>query len=128
MKNSENQEIHQDANSASVPCFCPLHKTMSMIGGKYKTEILWNLMEHGTLRYSELHRYMPSATDKMLAQQLRELERDELITRTVYPVVPPRTEYALTAFGESLIPILDTMCEWGSNYLSIKQKCQKKAQ
>ncbi len=121
-------ENKENCKKNTVPCFCPLHTTMSMIGGKYKAEILWNLMEHGTLRYSELHRYMPKATDKMLTQQLRELERDELITRTVYPVVPPRTEYALTAFGESLIPILDAMCEWGGNYLSIKQKCQKKAQ
>ena len=53
----------------------------------------------------------------MLAQQLRELERDGLISRTVYPVVPPKTEYSLTDFGKSLVPILDAMCDWGTDYL-----------
>ena len=69
------------------------------------------------MRYSELHRKMPHATDKMLAQQLRELEKDGLITRTVYPVVPPKTEYNLTDFGKSLGPILDAMCNCGNDYL-----------
>lgn len=74
-----------------------------------------------TLRYSELHRLMPKATDKMLAQQLRELEKDSLINRTVYPFVPPKTEYLLTALGESLTPILDELCNWGEKYLSDKR-------
>ena len=95
---------------------CPVEATISLIGGKYKAVILWHLL-HGTMRYSELHRKMPHATDKMLAQQLRELEKDGLITRTVYPVVPPKTEYNLTAFGQSLVPILDAMCDWGNEYL-----------
>ena len=60
---------------------------------------------------------LPNATDKMLTQQLRELEKDGLITRTVYPVVPPKTEYSLTDFGKSLVPILDAMCDWGNVYL-----------
>ena len=60
---------------------------------------------------------MPNATDKMLAQQLRELEKDGLINRTVYPVVPPKTEYSLTDFGQTLAPILDAMCDWGTDYL-----------
>ena len=76
--------------------------------------ILWHLMDAGTLRYHELHRRIPRATDKMLAQQLRELERDGLLRRAVYPVVPPKTEYSLTDFGRSLAPILDEMCRWGS--------------
>lgn len=95
---------------------CPIEATISLIGGKYKAIILWNLMNR-TLRYSELHKKMPKATDKMLAQQLRELEKDGLITRTVYPVVPPKTEYKLTEFGKSLAPILDAMCDWGTGYL-----------
>ncbi len=95
---------------------CPVEATISLIGGKYKAVILWHLL-HGTMRYSELHRKMPHATDKMLAQQLRELEKDGLITRTVYPVVPPKTEYNLTEFGQSLVPILDAMCNWGNEYL-----------
>lgn len=95
---------------------CPVETTIRLIGGKYKAIILWHLM-HGTLRYSELHKRMPQATDKMLAQQLRELEKDGLITRTVYPVVPPKTEYSLTDFGKTLTPILDEMCNWGKVYL-----------
>lgn len=95
---------------------CPVEATISLIGGKYKAVILWHLMNH-TLRYSELHKKMPHATDKMLTQQLRELEKDGLITRTVYPVVPPKTEYSLTDFGKSLFPILDAMCNWGEDYL-----------
>lgn len=95
---------------------CPVEATIQLIGGKYKAVILWHLM-NDTLRYSELHRKIPKATDKMLAQQLRELERDGLISRTVYPVVPPKTEYSLTDFGKSLVPILDAMCDWGTDYL-----------
>ena len=104
---------------------CPVEATISLIGGKYKAVILWHLMG-STLRYSELHRKMPKATDKMLAQQLRELEKDGLIHRTVYPVVPPKTEYSLTEQGRTLAPILDALCDWGEHYLSeIKNKdCQ----
>lgn len=97
---------------------CPVETTIQLIGGKYKAVILWHLMNQ-TLRYSELHRLMPRATDKMLTQQLRELEGDGLIDRKVYPVVPPKTEYSLTAFGESLAPILDEMCNWGEAYLEM---------
>lgn len=68
---------------------CPVDATISLIGGKYKAVILWHL-KGNTLRYSELHRRIPKATDKMLAQQLRELEQDGLIKRVVYPVVPPK--------------------------------------
>ena len=98
---------------------CPVEATIQIIGGKYKAVILWHLMNK-TLRYSELHRLMPQATDKMLAQQLRELELDGLINRKVYPVVPPKTEYSLTCFGKSLTPILDELCKWGENYLANK--------
>ena len=96
---------------------CPVEATLSLIGGKYKAIILWHLMNH-TMRYSELHKMMPKATDKMLTQQLRELEKDGLIARKVYPVVPPKTEYSLTDFGKTLFPILDAMCDWGKNYLT----------
>ena len=95
---------------------CPVEATIQLIGGKYKAVILWHLMNQ-TLRYSEIHNRIPNATDKMLAQQLRELEKDGLINRTVYPVVPPKTEYSLTGFGQTLAPILDAMCDWGTDYL-----------
>ena len=96
---------------------CPVEATIAMIGGKYKAVILWHLMG-GTLRYSQLHKKVSHATDKMLTQQLRELEADGLISRTVYPVVPPKTEYALTDFGKSLSPILDALCSWGKEHMA----------
>jgi len=94
---------------------CPVETTLRRIGGKYKALILWHLMD-GTLRYSELHRRLPHATDKMLAQQLRELEKDGMIHREVFAVVPPRTEYSLTEFGKSISPILEEMRRWGQEY------------
>ena len=85
---------------------CPVSATIRLIGGKYKALLLWHLTGR-TLRFSQLHRLVPEATPKMLTQQLRELEEDGLIVRTVYPVVPPRVEYSLTPLGESLFPILE---------------------
>ncbi len=98
---------------------CPVEATIKLIGGKYKAVILWHLMNQ-TLRYSEIHKRVSNATDKMLTQQLREMERDGLISRKVYPVVPPKTEYSLTDFGKTLSPILDAMCNWGNDYLEDK--------
>ena len=95
---------------------CPVEATLSLIGGKYKTLILWNLIGK-TLRFSELRRLIPSATPKMLTQQLRELEDAGLLIRKVYAVVPPKVEYSLTPLGTSLRPILESMYEWGSEYL-----------
>lgn len=95
---------------------CPMEATLDLIGGKWKALILWHLVKK-SLRFNELQKLMPQATPKMLTQQLRDLERDLLISRTIYPVVPPKVKYALTAFGRSLIPILETMCAWGSRYL-----------
>ena len=92
---------------------CPVSHTLRLIGGKYKALLLWHLTGQ-TLRFNELHRLVPEATPKMLTQQLRELEEDRLILRTVYPVVPPRVEYSLTALGQSLFPILEAMYNWGS--------------
>lgn len=106
---------------------CPIEAAIDLIGGKYKSVILWHLTGK-TLRYSELHRLIPKATDKMLAQQLRELEKDGLINRKVYPVVPPKTEYSLTGFGKTIAPVLDAMCDWAASYLdkpALKSTCCK---
>jgi DNA-binding HxlR family transcriptional regulator len=97
---------------------CPIEATIDLIGGKYKSVILWHLVNK-TMRYSTLRKLVVQATPKMLTQQLRELEEDGLIQRVVYPVVPPKVEYSLTEFGYSIIPVLDIMCDWGRNYLSI---------
>ena len=100
-----------------MPFNCPVEATIALIGGKYKAVILWHLIGK-TLRYSEIHRRVPRATDKMLAQQLRELEADGLISRKVYPVVPPKTEYSLTSLGKSIVPVLNAMCDWGSEVIA----------
>jgi DNA-binding HxlR family transcriptional regulator len=95
---------------------CPVDATLRLIGGKYKSLILWQLIDT-TLRHGELQRLIPQATPKMLTQQLRELEADDLIARKVYPVVPPKVEYSLTDFGKSLQPILYAMYDWGTGYM-----------
>ena len=96
---------------------CPLEVTMEIIGGKYKGVIIGHLIDK-TLRYNELQKLISHATPKMLIQQLKELEADGIIQRKLYPVVPPKTEYSLTDFGQTLAPILDAMCDWGTNYLN----------
>ena len=95
---------------------CPVEATLELIGGKYKALILFHLIDE-TLRFNQLQKLIPQATPKMLTQQLRELEKDGLLSRTVYPVVPPKVEYSLTAFGQSIIPVLNAMCNWGTDYL-----------
>ena len=98
---------------------CPVEATLEMIGGKYKALILWHLSE-GALRFSQLRRHISGATAKMLTQQLRELEAQELVHREVYPVIPPHVEYSLTELGKSLLPILVAMRNWGADYLRTK--------
>lgn len=95
---------------------CPVGATLELIGGKYKALILWHLSE-GELRFSELRKVIHGATPKMLTQQLRELEADDLIHREVFAVVPPKVVYSLTDLGRSLMPILIAMRDWGSDYL-----------
>lgn len=95
---------------------CPVEATITLIGGKYKALILWKLTG-GVLRFSQLRKEVPGATPKMLTQQLRELENDGLVRREVYPVVPPKVEYSLTAMGKSIQPILESMYDWGTGYL-----------
>ncbi|MFV0413208.1 MAG: winged helix-turn-helix transcriptional regulator [Oscillospiraceae bacterium] len=95
---------------------CPVGATLNIVGGKYKALVLWHLIG-STLRFGELSRLIPQATPKMLTQQLRELEADNLVIRTVYPVVPPKVEYTLTSLGYSLRPILESMYSWGKGYL-----------
>jgi DNA-binding HxlR family transcriptional regulator len=95
--------------------YCPVKLTADIIGGKWKPLILYYL-EGGTLRFSELQKRIPGMTKKMLTQHLRELERDEVIRRKVYAVVPPKVEYSLTRHGESLKPLLKAMSAWGSKH------------
>jgi DNA-binding HxlR family transcriptional regulator len=94
---------------------CTVAVTLEIIGGKWKAVILWHLT-HKTLRFSQLQRRLPRITQKMLTQQLRELERDGMVHRQVYPEVPPRVEYSLTPEGRTLEPLLSLMCDWGRTW------------
>ncbi|MFC0212664.1 winged helix-turn-helix transcriptional regulator [Paenibacillus chartarius] len=96
---------------------CEKELTLSIIGGKWKMIIMWHLGKGGTKRFSQLRSLIPDVTQRMLTTQLRELEEDGIVNRKVYPVVPPKVEYSLTPRGESLIPILDLMYDWGKQYL-----------
>jgi DNA-binding HxlR family transcriptional regulator len=94
---------------------CPVTVTLGVVGGKWKLIILWQLSK-GTLRFSELEKKIPAVTQKMLTQQLREMEKDGLIYRKVYPEIPPKVEYSLTAHGKSLDVVLDSLSEWGEKH------------
>lgn len=94
--------------------------TLEVIGGKWKPIILCKL-GYGSMRSSELKREMPNTTQKMLTQQLRELERDNIINRTVFNQVPPKVEYSLTEEGKTLRDVLSAMSVWGENRIKQKQ-------
>ncbi|MET3288822.1 UNVERIFIED_CONTAM: DNA-binding HxlR family transcriptional regulator [Brevibacillus sp. OAP136] len=94
---------------------CPIETVIHVLGGKWKPTILWLLLD-STKRFSELEKLIPGVTQKMLAQHLRELENDRLVTRTVYPSVPPKVEYSLSEYGKTLVPVMEVMCEWGETH------------
>lgn len=94
---------------------CPVETTLRIVGGKWKAVIFLRLTE-GTKRFSELKRLLPGATQQMLTQQLRELERDGIVHREVYAEVPPRVEYSLTDLGRTLEPVINLMSDWGQAY------------
>ena len=96
---------------------CYITETMNLIGGKWKPFILWQLFEEEVLRFGQLKSKIPDITQKMLAQQLQEMESDGLIERTVYAEVPPKVEYRLTDLGQSLKPVLDSLSDWGERHL-----------
>lgn len=98
---------------------CLLTLAMDLAGGKWKMVILWHLRDT-TLRFNELKRILDGITQKMLTQQLRELEEVGLISRMVYPVVPPKVEYSLTEEGSSIIPALNMLCQWSSAYAAAR--------
>ncbi|HEX4056621.1 MAG TPA: helix-turn-helix domain-containing protein [Tepidisphaeraceae bacterium] len=90
---------------------CPAERTLLLIGGKWKILILYHL-DPGPRRFSELRRRLTPVTPRMLAQQLRQLEHDGIIRRKIYPQIPPRVDYSLTAAGRSLKPVIAAMCRW----------------
>ncbi len=100
---------------------CPLRLTMSLIDSKWKSCILDEL-RHDTLRPYELHRRLPEATPRVLDLQLKELVEDGLVKKTIYPELPPRSEYTITDLGQSLLPIIDAMIDWGNRNTELFQR------
>ena len=96
--------------------FCTVELSLQVIGGKWKPLILYRLSQGEVQRFSELKRGIPSITQKMLTQQLRELEDDGIVNRKVFAQVPPRVEYSLTDLGRSVMPVLEQLCQWGRAY------------
>jgi DNA-binding HxlR family transcriptional regulator len=104
---------------------CPVEATLDLIGGKWKGVVLFHLMQ-GTKRFNELRRLVPDITQRMLTLQLRQLEKDALLKRKIYNQIPPKVEYTLSSLGETLIPILQQLEQWGSKYaLKNRRKEQK---
>ena len=95
---------------------CPVEAALNVIGGKWKSVILFRLSE-GTLRFNELRRLLPNTTQRMVTNQLRELERDGMINRKVYAQVPPKVEYSLTELGRTLEPLLANLWDWGKTQI-----------
>ena len=91
-----------------------IEEAFRMLEGRWKMVIIFHLFDRGTMRFSELERVIPKVSQKMLIQQLREFERDGIVTRTVYPQVPPKVEYSLTDWGQAMCPTLDGLLEWAA--------------
>ena len=98
---------------------CPVEAALEVIGGKWKGVILYHL-ESRVYRFNELRRLMPGVTQRMLTKQLRELESDGLIQRTVFAEVPPKVEYTMTPYGATLTPVLRALQAWGSEHLRVR--------
>ncbi|WP_411344505.1 winged helix-turn-helix transcriptional regulator [Paenibacillus sp. WLX1005] len=92
----------------------PFGYTMSVIGGKWKLAILYVLADAQTVRFNEMHRQIGTITYKVLSAQLKELEADGLVKRNEYPQIPPKVEYSLTPKAQTLLPVLEQLCEWGA--------------
>lgn len=106
----DNKEVHIKLHGREY--HCALDITMNYIGGKWKTVVLWYLRKEKK-RFSELRKLIPAITEKMLSIQLKQLEKDGLVGRKVYGEVPPRVEYFLTDFGQTLVPMLEEIARWG---------------
>jgi len=110
------------------PNVCRVDDALGILVGKWKPIILLHLLNADKLRFNELKRNMEGITQKMLTQQLRELEEEDIIARKVYPEVPPKVEYSITEYGKSLKPILESMHEWGTKHTLRKQQKEIKAE
>jgi DNA-binding HxlR family transcriptional regulator len=110
---------HEENRKAAINA-CPVSYTLERIGGRWKAQILFHLSQRA-MRYAELKRAVGSVTEKMLIQQLKELENDKLVIRDVKPVVPPHVTYSLTQAGKELAPVMYAMAQWGLKYREDKE-------
>ncbi|MFI5236593.1 MAG: winged helix-turn-helix transcriptional regulator [Ignavibacteriales bacterium] len=108
----------QEFNFKGIKYNSPVELALNTIGGKWKMQIIW-LLQDDPKRYGELKKLLSKVTHKMLTLQLRELEQDEIISRKIYPEVPPKVEYKLTLLGKSILPIIDLLNDWGEEYKSV---------
>ncbi|MFN7990580.1 MAG: helix-turn-helix domain-containing protein [Candidatus Micrarchaeia archaeon] len=106
---------HEEKASVCQSGNCPVEATLKVLGGKWKILILFHL-NGDARRFSEIRRSIPGITEKMLTQQLKELEADGVVSRKVYPQVPPKVEYAITKYGKTLDPVIRAMCQWGMGH------------
>ena len=116
-KNSSSNAVNQEKIIAS----CGMGYALMMIGGRWKSNILWRLLLNGRVRYSVLRKFIPGISERMLVAQLRELEADQLVKRIIYPEVPPRVEYELTPLGYSMKPMLQSISDWGEMHRTSAQ-------
>lgn len=107
-----------DSAAAGVAGPCPISPVVSVIFGRWTTEVLWALTHADSMRFSDLHRHVPEVTPKVLTQRLRQLERDGLLTRTYYREVPPRVEYEATALARTLAPVFAELERWSLDHAS----------
>ncbi len=119
IKNIENH-VHSEGETQ-----CPVVTALSLIGSKWKIVIIYNLLS-GMKRFNELQKLLPGITQKMLAMRLRELEKDGIIDRKVYAVVPPKVEYTLTSFGQSLEKMIEQVKSWGLDINNFNQQKKSK--
>jgi len=109
-----------DTNNCDRPYGCSVEATLSVIGGRWKPVIIFNLLQNDVLRFGELKKKIEGITQRMLTNQLRELEKDKIIARKVYAEVPPRVEYSLTDYGRTLEPIMISMRDWGAEHMHVQ--------
>lgn len=116
MRKASSTNYHNEAELAAI---CPMHNVMRVLGGRWKIALLYFIHQKHN-RFSLLQKKMPFITTKMLSQQLKELEQDKLVSRKIYPQMPPRVEYSLTKKGKSLLPVLEDLYNWGEKHAKIK--------
>lgn len=106
-----------DKNNCDGPYGCSVEATLSVIGGRWKPVIIFKLLQNDHLRFGKLKREIEGITQRMLTNQLRELETDQVVKRKVYAEVPPRVEYSLTPYGRTLEPVMIAMRDWGAEHI-----------